>query len=239
MHLMQMIHWERKLGLIVPSWNTVNEYEFQRVLPDSISTHSMRIKITADNEENFAWMATQVPAASQLLAQAKVEVICYGCLAGGFVKGPGHDREIADAITEATGIPGVAAAAAVVDALRTLGVKRVSVASPYEPWLNEKLTTYLNAFGIEVVAMKGLGTQAHASFTPQENAELASDVDRPDSQAVFISCSNFRTLEIIDLLENKLRKPVLTSNMCSLWKMLRLIGDRRSLPCAGRLFVEG
>jgi maleate cis-trans isomerase len=233
-----MDNWERKLGLIVPSWNTVNEYEFQRVLNPRISVHSMRIKITADDEENFTRMATQVPAASQLLAHAKVEVVCYGCLAGGFIKGPGHDEEVVRNIEAATGVPGVAAATAVVDALRTMGVSRISVASPYETWLNERLKQYLRAFGIEVLALKGLGTQAHASFTPEQNAELASEVDRPESQAIFISCSNFRTLEIIGLLEDKLGKPVMTSNMCSLWKMLRILGDRRDLPGAGRLFRD-
>jgi maleate isomerase len=230
--------WERKLGLIVPSWNTVNEYEFQQVLIPAMSVHSMRIKITADDEENFTWMATQVPAAAKLLAQAKVQAICYGCLAGGFIKGPGHDQEIIRDIESAAGIPGVAAAAAVVDALRALGITRVSVAGPYESWLNDKLVEYLQAFGIEVLALKGLGTSAHSSFTLQQNAELASEVDRPASQAIFISCSNFRTLEIIELLERKLNKPVLTSNMCSLWKLLRILGDRRCLPGAGRLFRD-
>jgi len=228
--------WERKLGLIVPSWNTVNEYEFQQVLVPAISVHSMRIKITADDEENFSWMATQVPAAAKLLAQAKVQAICYGCLAGGFIKGPGHDQEIIRHIESAAGVPGVAAAAAVVDAMSALSITRVSVAGPYEDWLNLKLAEYLKAFGIEVLAMKGLGTSAHGSFTPEQNAALASEVDRPDAQAIFISCSNFRTLEIIELLEHKLHKPVLTSNMCSLWKLLRVLGDQRCLPGAGELF---
>jgi maleate cis-trans isomerase len=230
--------WERKLGLIVPSWNTVNEYEFQQVIHPGMSVHSMRIKITADDEENYSWMGTQVPAAAQLLAHAKVQVICYGCLAGGFVKGPGHDQQIIKDIEAATGIHGVAAAAAVVDALRALQVTRVSVASPYEPWLNEKLRQYLNAFGIEVLALKGLGSQAHASFTPEQNAALAAEVDRAESQAVLIACSNFHTLEFIEPLEKTLSKPVISSNLASLWKMLRLLGDRRSMPQAGRLFRE-
>ena len=233
-----MTPWEKKLGLIVPSWNSVNEYEFQRVLAPSISVHSMRLRITADDEENFTRMGKEVPGAAKLLAQAKVQAICYGCLAGGFIKGTGHDTEIIREIEEATGLPGVAAAAAVVDALRAINATRISVASPYEPWLNEKLAEYLKAFGVEVLALKGLGTSAHSTFTPEQNAELAAEVDRPASQAVFISCSNFRTLEIIELLENKLGKPVLTSNMCSLWKLLRKIGDRRCLPGAGRLFRE-
>lgn len=233
-----MDNWERKLGLIVPSWNTVNEYEFQQVVSPAMSVHSTRIKITADDEENYTWMEAQVPAAAQLLAQAKVQVICYGCLAGGFVRGLGHDQQIIKDIEAATGMPGVAAAAAVVDALRALNVTRVSVASPYEPWLNEKLRQYLNAFGIEVLALKGLGTQAHASFTPGQNAVLAAEVDRPDSQAVLMACSNLRTLEFIEPLESTLGKPVLSSNMCSLWKMLRQAGDRRSVAKAGRLFRE-
>jgi maleate isomerase len=233
-----MNQWETRLGLIVPSWNTVNEYEFQSVLAPRASVHSTRIKITADDEANFTRMAAEVPDAARLLAQAKVEVICYGCLAGGVVKGPGHDQEITRAITAATGIPGVTAATAVIDAFRALNITRLSVASPYEPWLNDKLNSYFMAFGVEVLALKGLGTQQHASFTPEQNAELAAEVDRPDSQAIFISCSNFRTLEIIPLLERALNKPVLTSNMCSLWKMLRVSGDDPQRIQAGRLFQQ-
>lgn len=231
-----MSAWEKKLGLIVPSWNTVNEYEFQCLLGSDLSLHSMRLAITADDEENFRRMATEVAGAAQLLAQAKVDVICYGCLAGGFVTGPGHDRAIESEIMSTTGIPGVAAAAAVIDAFRALRIRRVSVASPYGDWLNRKLEDYLTASGIEVMAIKGLGTEMHAKFSPQENAELAASVDRPESQAVFISCSNFRTLEVISLLEQRLGKPVLTSNMCSLWKMLRVLGDKRAFDCAGQLF---
>jgi maleate isomerase len=183
-------------------------------------------------------MAAEVPSAAQLIAQAKVEVICYGCLAGGFVQGPGHDLEIIQDIQATTGIPGVTAAEAVIRALEALKATRISVASPYESWLNEKLKSYLQAFGIEVISMRGLGTSAHSGFTPEQNAELASEVDRREAQAILISCSNFRTLEIIEPLEDKLQKPVLTSNICSLWRMLRLIGDGRSLAGCGRLFRE-
>jgi len=64
------------------------------------------------------------------------------------------------------------------------------------------------------------------------------EVDRPEAQAIFISCSNFPTLGLIESLERKLAKPVVASNQASMWKMLRLMGDRRALPGAGRLFRE-
>ena len=233
-----MATWERKLGLIVPSWNTVMEYEFQRMAGPAMSVHTMRISHTADTEENLIWMGTQVPAAAKLLGHAKVGVICYGCTAGGFLKGPGYDRQLVEAIQAATGIPGVTTAAAVVDALRALGANRVSVASPYEPWLNEKLQQYLKDCGFEVIAIKGFGTQAHATFTPEQNAALVAEVDRADAQAVFISCTNFRTLEIIEPLEGRLGKPVVTSVSASMWKMVRILHDPRAVPGGGQLLRE-
>ncbi|HYL80583.1 MAG TPA: aspartate/glutamate racemase family protein, partial [Candidatus Acidoferrum sp.] len=149
-----------------------------------------------------------------------------------------YDQQIIGDIQTATGIPGAATAAAVVDALRALGAKRVSVASPYEPWLNEKLQTYLKECGFEVLAIKGFGTQAHSTFTPEQNAALVAEVDRAGAQAVFISCTNFRTLDIIEPLEQKLGKPVVTSNSASVWKMLRVLGDPRRIPGAGRLLQD-
>jgi maleate isomerase len=233
-----MEQWERKLGLIVPSWNTVMEYETQRMAGGAMSVHAQRISHTADTEENLMWMGTQVPAAAQLLAHAKVGVICYGCTAGGFLKGPQYDREIGDQIKAATGIPGATSASAITDALRAVSATRVSVATAYEPWLNEKVQQYLAAAGFDVLAIQGFGTQAHAAVTPDRVAALAKEVDRPGAQAVFISCSNLRTLEIIESLERDLGKPVVTSNQASMWKMLRLVDDRRAVPGAGRLFRD-
>jgi maleate isomerase len=230
--------WERKLGLIVPSWNTVMEYEVQRMAAGAMSVHSVRIPHTADTEENLLALGTQAPALARLLAHAKVDVIGYGCTAGGFLKGPEGDRKVGAEIAAVTGIPVATSTAAVADALRALGAKRVGVASPYAAWLNARVRGYLEADGFEVVAIEGLGTEAHSTITLERVEALAAEVNRPEAQAIFISCSNFRTLGIIESLEQKLGKPVVTSNSASMWKMLRLIHDRRTPPGAGRLFRE-
>jgi len=228
--------WQHKLGMIVPSWNTVMEYEAQRMAGNGISVHTQRISHTADTEENLMWMGTQVPAAAQLLAHAKVSVICYGCTAGGFIKGPQYDRDMAAQIKAATGIPGATSASAITDALAALGATRISVATAYEPWLNAKTRQYLEAAGFTVLAIEGFGTQAHAAVTPDRVAALAKQVNRPDAEAVFIGCSNLRTLEIIEALEQDLGKPVVTSNQASMWRMLRLAGARHGVAGGGRLF---
>lgn len=227
-----------KLGLIVPSWNTVMEYETQRMAGNGTSVHSQRISHTADTEENIIWMGTQVPAAARLLAHAQVGVICYGCTVGGFIKGPGYDQQISEEIRSATGVTGTTTVVGVMDALRVFGVKRLCVASPYEPWLNERLRDFLAQSGIEVLAIEGLGTQAHSTIKPEEVEALVMSVDRPGAQAIFISCTNFGTLDIIESLEKKLGKPVVTSNSASMWKMMRLVDDKSAVPGGGRLFRE-
>jgi maleate cis-trans isomerase len=233
-----MASWERKLGLIVPSWNTVMEYEVQRMAGGAMSVHTARIPHTADTEENLLWLGTQAPGAATLLSHAKVDVICYGCAAGGFLKGPVEDRALGSKMEEATGIPVAISSSAVADALRALGAARVSLASPYAPWLNERLRQYLTSAGFEVMAMQGLDTQNHSAVTTERIEALVMEVDRPEAQAIFISCSNFPTLGLIESLERKLAKPVVASNQASMWKMLRLMGDRRAVPGAGRLFRE-
>jgi maleate cis-trans isomerase len=232
------VNWNLKLGIIVPSWNTVMEYEMQRMGGEGVSIHSQRIRHNADTEENLAWLSSQAPVAAELLAHARVNAICHGCTGSGFLKTPEEDLELAAELERGTGIPSVTSSSAIVAALHILGAKKVSVASPYEPWLNEKLRAYLEAAGFEVVAIKGLATQAHGSVTTDTVKALALEVLRPQTEAVFISCSNLQTLDIIEAVERESGRPVVTSNQAAMWGTLRRIGDRRAVPGAGRLFRD-
>jgi maleate cis-trans isomerase len=89
-----------------------------------------------------------------------------------------------------------------------------------------------------VLAIKGLGTQAHGSISAPTIKALAHEVMRDETEALFISCSNFRTLALIEELEQETSVPVVTSNQASMWGTLRSIGDRRVIPQAGRLFHQ-
>jgi maleate isomerase len=230
------VNWQLKLGIIVPSWNTVMEYEFQRMAGPTISVHSQRIKHTDDSEQSLQWLSTQAPGAAELLSHAKVQAICHGCTASGFLKTPEEDASQAAELQAQTGIPCVTSSASIVNALRAVSATKISVASPYEPWLNERVKVHLTAAGFDVIAIKGLGTQAHGSISTESVMALARDVLREDTEAIFISCSNFRTLDIIETLERETGKPVITSNQAAMWGTLRKIADWRTVPGAGRLF---
>ncbi len=232
------MNWQTKLGIIVPSWNTVMEYEFQRMAGPSTSIHSQRIKHTDDSEKSLLWLSTQAPDAATLLSHAKVQAICHGCTASGFLKTPEEDLAQAQELQTLTGIACVTSASSIAGALKALSARKISVASPYEPWLNERVKLYLEQAGFEVLAIKGLGTQAHGSISAPTIKALAHEVMREDTEALFISCSNFRTLALIEELEQETSVPVVTSNQASMWGTLRSIGDHRVIPQAGRLFHQ-
>jgi maleate isomerase len=212
------------------------EYEFQRMAGATTSVHSQRIKHTDDSEKSLLWLSTQAPDAATLLSHAKVQAICHGCTASGFLKTPAEDLEQAKELQTLTGVPCVTSASSIAGALKALSARKISVASPYEPWLNERVKQYLEQAGFEVLAIKGLGTQAHGSISAPIVKALAHEVMRDDTQALFISCSNFRTLALITELEQETGCPVVTSNQASMWGTLRSIGDMRDIPEAGRLF---
>lgn len=229
--------WKKKLGFIVPSWNTVMEYECQRLAPEGVSVHFTRIKHTDDEEETLLHMIEEVPHLADLLSHASLDAICFGCTGGSFVR-PGMDREITELIKERTGIPATTTSTALVEAMRAMDVSRVAIASPYPKWLNERLVSFLDDKGIKTVAEKGLDTECPAFLGPENSMALAREVDSPEADGIFISCTNFRALEGVETLEAELGKPVLTSNTTALWHTLLTSGYDEPVSGGGRLLRE-
>jgi maleate isomerase len=228
--------WRAKLGLIVPSWNTVMEYEFQRIVPPGFSVHVSRIPHTQDTEHKLQHMLSLLLDGASLLAHAKVDAICFGCTGSGFVQEDAYrDAEAAAEVSSALGVPTITTSDSVALALRHLNVSRVAVASPYEPWLNAHLKRYLEARGFSITGIAGFGTQEHARCSPEDTLSLALGVVGPESQAIFISCTNFRTLEIIQPLEDATGLPVVTSTQASVWRLMAILGMTEGIAGAGRL----
>ena len=232
-----MTDWKKKLGFIVPSWNTVMEYECQRLAPEGVSVHFTRIAHTNDDEETLLHMIHEVPVLAGLLAHAKLDAICFGCTGGSFVR-PTMDREISDLIESGTGIPATTTATALVEAMREMKVSRVAIASPYPKWLNERLVSFLAGKGIEVVRERGLDTECPAFLPPERSRELAREVNCSEADGIFISCTNFRALEGVEALEAELGKPVLTSNTTTMWHTLRKAGFDGVATRGGSLMRE-
>lgn len=235
--------WRAKIGLIVPSTNTINEPEFYRMAPEGISIHSGRaINAGPATQENYDRMARGVLEAADLIKTAEVDVVAYGCTSGSIVCSL---DELCDGMSERVGVPAIATAGAVVAALRALGVKRIAVGTPYIDYVNQREKEFLEQYGFDVVCIEGLDlghTQEErrdiGRVPPQVAYRLARDIDRQDADAIFLSCTNLATIDMIERIEEELGKPVVTSNQATLWACLRLLRLSSGVNGYGRLLRE-
>ena len=239
---------KKRIGLLTPAGNTTMEDDFARWMPDSVSLHVNRLYTgSPDNPDTpqglltgLQEMGDSVEEPARLLALAAVDVIAFGCTGATFLNGPGYDRQITDRISAAAeGVETVAAAGAVVDALNELGVRRIAVCTPYPEELNERLRSFYTAAGFDIVSFDHLhdGALQGSTATAREEAlRLALGVDRPEAEAIFISCTAFEGAgEVIDLVEALTGKPVVTSNQATLWACLRSLEVMEPIAGAGRL----
>ena len=241
---------KKRIGLLTPAGNTTMEDDFARWMPPSVSLHVNRLYTgSPDNPDTpqglltgLQEMGDSVEEPARWLAVAMVDVIAFGCTGATFLNGPGYDREITDRISAAAGgVETVAAAGAVVDALNELGVRRIAVCTPYPEELNERLRSFYTAADFDIVSFDHLvGTlQDNAATAREEALSLALGVDRPEAEAIFISCTAFEGAgEVIDLVEGLTGKPVVTSNQATLWACLRSLGVTEPIAGAGRLLSQ-
>ena len=111
---------------------------------------------------------------------------------------------------------------------------------PYLETVARAATRFVEDSGVEVVNAKWLHKAGFdiAQMTPETVYHLARDVDRPESEAIFISCVNLHTFEVIDRLERDLKKPVITSNQATIWNILRMAGVNDSIEGYGKLLAK-
>jgi maleate isomerase len=229
-----------KVGLIVPSVNTTTEPELAWIAPRRISFHAARVFMNVTTPEALRAMNAEVRRAAELLVTLSPHVVAYACTAGSFVDGPVATAALLAEIRQVVNCPVVATSAAMVAALRRLGVTRMALATPYPDDVTEAERNFFIANGLDVVSCGCLG-RSGAGVRPttfDEIIALVRGVDRVDAEAVFVSCTDLRALEVVDFLERELEKPVLTSNQVTLWGVLDALGHRAPLAGFGRLLAS-
>lgn len=229
----------RRVGLIIPSVNAIIEPEFAWLGPPGVSFHAARIMLRETTPEGIRAMNAELGAAARLIASVTPDVVAYACTSGSFLDGPDALSRQVEEIRALVGCPVVATSAAMIEALRSLGVKRIALATPYLDSVNEPERRFFEANGINVVTLRGLGLSGKAirEVPPERVVALARDVDHLEAEALFVSCTDFRALETVAFLEAELRKPVLTSNQVTLWAVLRALGASTRIPGFGRLLA--
>lgn len=242
------LHGKKRLGLLAPSQNTTMEDDFSRWMPNSVRMHVNRMytpPFPTTFAEEVQAMGDHLEEDVRILAMAPVDVIAFGCTSGSFLNGLGYDEQIVKRIEKASGgRKAVAVSRAVLDALKELGVKKISAGTPYPEDINARLRKFIRDAGFDLVYFEACNQDGELTgrginkLPPEMAYELGKKLNKPDAEAIFISCTAFRSSEVIDELEELTGKPVVTSNQATFWACMRALQVTESIPGAGLLLRE-
>lgn len=220
-------HTRAKVGFVLLATEQTIEDDMVTLMPDGIGVHFARAPIP--DSITVASLMSQAndlaPAAATLLPDGSLDVVCYACTSGSLVIG--EERVITELTKGAPWAQATTLITGALEALRAVGARRVAVATPYLDEINQQEAEYMANAGFEIVNIEGLNIEKDSDMIrvrPDFLAEFAARVDRPEADALFISCGALRAIEIVDKLEQKLGKPVICSNQAMAWDVMRRAG---------------
>lgn len=228
-----------KIGLVVP-WATDTVPDEAREMYPGVSFVARGVDVkalTPDGYEN-AWDAI-VPAARRLAAEQVKAIMVIGTSLT-FYRGVEAHARLLQQVREATGLPANTMSGAVVEGLRTLGAKRISVCTAYADVVNQRLNTFLTDSGFDVLTLEGFGLTrfgAAGEKSEDEIVNLAGKVHEhaPHAQAMLVSCGGLRTLRAGKIIEDRWHVPVVSSMPAALWAAVRLAGGSGYVAGCGQL----
>ncbi len=234
-----MYGWRARLGIITPSSNIVTEPEYVLMAPDGVSCHYQKFEFTGGGVAALKNLENLVPDATALISHARPAAVAMCCTGGSFAGGYGYDKLLIQKMeSRSGGAPATTSSTAMIEAFKTLGVKKVALAVPYLQEVAMAEKKFVEEHGIEVVDIKWLGLQDSieiAAISPETVYDLARQADKPEAEAVFLSCIAMHTVEIIDVLETDIQKPVVSSNQATMWHLLRLARVEEKIEGFGQL----
>ncbi|MBM4305853.1 MAG: hypothetical protein FJ123_03855 [Deltaproteobacteria bacterium] len=228
-----------RLGVLVPSVNTVVEPDMYRMAPPGITIHFSRLPVPSDETtvKNLERLEDHLDDSLQSLHQAKIKAVSFACTSGSFIKGPAWDRHLIERMEKIVS-PATTTSESILSALKNLEVKKLALVTPYPDPINDLMEAYLTSQGHHVVNLKSLrlsNSQEIRKVSPEIICELSKAANTEDAEGILISCTDFQAIPIIQTLEEEMKKPVISSNQATLWKLMILGGVRTPIEGYGRL----
>ena len=231
-----------RIGLIALASDFMIEKDFLNIIKDkNIDFFVNRIKcynpLTSENLIKMSEEVTDVT--SDILPDEKIDCVVYGCTSGTIAAG--HDsieKKIKLAKPEAkVTTPSTAA----ITALKKLNIKKISIFTPYPKKLNNEVVDFFKNEKFEITSNSYFDIESDIDIgkvDPDYLYDVLINMDHKDADALFVSCTALPVLSIIDKLEKKINKFVLSSNQALIWDTLKKIGKNNSINGFGKLFTS-
>ena len=229
-----------RVGLIALATDFRIEKDFMSIIKDqSIDFFVNRIHcyfpLTSENLKKMSNSITET--SGDILPNEKLDCVVYGCTSGTIASGYSSIKKKINLAKPEAKVTTPSTAA--INALKKLGLKRISIFTPYSKALNDEVVDYFKKENFEITTNSYFDISNDLDIGKvDENYlyETLCEMDLGEAEALFISCTALPALSIIDKLEKKLNKIVLSSNQVLIWDTLQSIGKRDRIEGFGRLF---
>lgn len=239
-----------RIGMIVPSSNTTMETEIPEMLHRVAQTshrftfHASRMRMKKVALSELGRMNAQADRCAEELADAAVDVAAYACLVAVMSEGPDCSSVMGEKLTRILEDGGSAAemitsAGALIQGVRTLGVRRVALITPYMKPLTDLVVSCLENAGIQVVDSISLEIADNLEVgrrDPMALVEIARELNLDRAEAVIVSaCVQMPSLESIPQVEAETGLPVLSAATATLRSVLESLNLVMDIPGGGKL----
>lgn len=232
-----------RLGFLYPGFAAEDDYpRLAERLPSRPTVELVHTSVGEDAHRIDALLDLGGPerladGAQQL--DGKVDAVIWACTSGSFVFGWDGAREQANALGKRLGVPASSTSFAFVEAIRAIGATRVAIAATYPDDVANAFADFLGEAGIEVtsVGSEGIITATEVgTFDAERVLAFVAAADHPDAEAILVPDTALHSVDVVDRLEERLGKPVLTANQVTMWHALRLVGVDATGDGPGVLF---
>ena len=239
-----------RIGMIVPSSNTTMETEIPEMLyrvnhtGHRFTFHASRMRMKKVDLGELGKMNAQADRCAEELADAAVDAAAYACLVAVMSEGPDYSSVMGEKLTrilEAGGSDAemITSAGALIQGVRTLGVRRVALITPYMKPLTDLVVECLENAETQVVdsiSLEIADNQEVGRRNPIALVDIARELDLERAQAVIVSaCVQMPSLEAIPLVEAETGLPVLSAATATLRSVLESLKLSMDVPGGGKL----
>ena len=228
-----------KVGLIALSTDQTIENDFQNIcnnLPVDIFINRIHNKNPLTKENLLKMGEDLASVTKKILPDEKLNTIAYGCTSGTIAIGEDNVKE--KILSAKPGSYVTTPVTSAIKAFKLMNIKKIALFTPYPDPVNKINLEYFTKKNIEVLSFASLNLNLDSEFAnvdPNYILEISSQLETKNADALFISCTALPVLNILDKLEKKIQKPVLSSNQTLIWDTIRSVGYKSPIKGYGKL----
>lgn len=230
-----------RIGVIALATDFNVERDLRQIYPIGVEMFTTRVRnFNPLTSINLRTMAPGISAAADaILPGTHLDAIIYACTSGTVAIGTDRITELVHQSRPGTAVTNPVTAATA--AFKHFGAKRISILTPYTEAVNSDVVEMFSSLGFEVLNIAGFGFEddtAMSFITPRDIEDAAVAVCDPHADLLFISCTALRASGVIETLEKRLCKPVVSSNQALAWHTLKLVNYPNWVPGFGTLLNQ-